>query len=340
MKIENCELKINLIYVFSFIPQMLRVRLAVMGDAVSVGEIIQIIVFNGRDGCKDGIKAGASYRPRRKSGVAVCVVRRVGQEVFRRKLECAFPERVQECGVNLQKHAFLQAVPKDAGNHSPVFRCARLPLQKRCHNDHIFEGFTESIYFVLYGCDVRIKILAHRADDKLFGRVREEEIRVRKEISFYPLCLREKCINIKSQKLVSEDVCHVFCPRPFRNANTRRLQPVCADNNGAGDAEEVARFLKKIISRVDVPLMPGEYDKPPQSRSAPHNAVLFKRHAGVRERCPALYGNERVQRKIIGRTYDIQVQDSNKTAGKYEYENGSAVRMFPPPDRKSTRLNS
>src|SRR3989344_8735016 len=182
-----------------------------MGHMVAIREVEEVALIDRRHGSLQRRKRRAADGSRRK---ALMDIRVVGillvLEILFRQRKRRTAQRIEERGVDLQRHIYLDATPEHTSDHAPVSIIECLLLEDRGHDDDFSNGLPECLDLSCQLRDIRIEILSHRLHNDVLGRVRQEEVRVREKEALLRLRFFEEFLRIEALQLRGV----YFCPLP------------------------------------------------------------------------------------------------------------------------------
>src|SRR3989338_10417385 len=94
--------------------------------------------------------------------------------------------------------------------------------------------------------------------------------------------------------------------------------------------EDVERFFKKVITRMDITLITEELDDELKRESRTNDLRIFERLRHLSERLTCRYPDELVERKGVWRLYDGKVEEGGERTDDDEDDERAAIRMEVP----------
>src|SRR3989344_3540194 len=230
-------------------------------------------------------------------------------QVLFRQREGSPAERIKERRIDLERHVYLNPTPQYSGDHSPVLHRARLLLEKRCHDDYVFQGLSKRFDLPCQRCNICIEILTHRFKHDFFGRVRQEEIGIRKKEPLLRLRFLKELLLIEALQLALIELRHIFGRRPFGNPYLDRFKPKRTRRNRARDREEILGFFEQVISCPDASIRTEDRDGDTECGAVAHHALFLEHSSSFLRRCSFRYRYEISDRKTDGWCDEKHIRD-------------------------------
>jgi len=95
-------------------------------------------------------------------------------------------------------------------------------------------------------------------------------------------------------------------------------------------AEDVERFFKKVITRMDITLITKELDDDLERKSRADDLGVFDCLRHLSERLACRDRDKLVERERIGRLYDAEVEECSECADDDEDDERAAIRVEVP----------